>query len=245
MHREAEQFTTSASTWRSGLIADRVRGGGTIRETEVQVAIMDHFHRNGMTTYSPPIVGVGPHSGDPHYEPVAGNDAPIGAGRFRLDRPLGQDGPAAVRLQRPDPRRLRRRDGPREVRRHLQDRRRGPRRRHRAGPGRLRRRPAPARLGGRRRLPRGHRRRPATATTSSTGPATTSARRPTATAPTWTTSRPTRSGSSCRGPASRSSPASIFQEFGVRSEVNVFVDGDGKVHVTGGLQKEVLPILAG
>jgi Xaa-Pro aminopeptidase len=55
---------------------------------------MDHFHRHGLTTYSPPIVGVGPHSGDPHYEPVVGKDAPIGLGDFvlvdlwaKLDRP--------------------------------------------------------------------------------------------------------------------------------------------------------------
>ena len=57
-------------------------------------AIMDHFHRHGLTTYSPPIVGVGPHSGDPHYEPVAGKDAAIGRDDFvlidlwaKLDRP--------------------------------------------------------------------------------------------------------------------------------------------------------------
>jgi Xaa-Pro dipeptidase len=34
-----------------------------------------------------------------------------------------------------------------------------------------------------------------------------------------------------------------LEEFGVRSEINVFVDGGGTVHVTGGLQTEVLPIL--
>ena len=39
-------------------------------------------------------------------------------------------------------------------------------------------------------------------------------------------------------------PGIYFEEFGVRSEVNVFVDGDGTVHVTGGLQTKVLPILA-
>jgi Xaa-Pro aminopeptidase len=94
MHREAERLTQSAYDLAWGLIAERVRGGGTIRETEVQSAIMDHFHRNGMTTYSPPIVGVGPHSGDPHYEPVAGKDAVIGEGDFvlidlwaKMDRP--------------------------------------------------------------------------------------------------------------------------------------------------------------
>ena len=39
-------------------------------------------------------------------------------------------------------------------------------------------------------------------------------------------------------------PGIYLPEFGVRSEINVFVDGDGQVHVTGGLQTEVLPILA-
>ncbi len=94
MHRDAERFTQSAFDLAFGLIAQRVRGGGTIRETEVQSAIMDHFHRNGLTTYSPPIVGVGPHSGDPHYEPVVGQDGVIGPDDFvlidlwaKLDRP--------------------------------------------------------------------------------------------------------------------------------------------------------------
>jgi len=94
MHLEAEQYTTAAFDLAFGLIAERVRAGGTVREVEVQSAIMDYFHRHGMTTYSPPIVGVGPHSGDPHYEPVAGQDAAIGRGDFvlvdlwaKMDRP--------------------------------------------------------------------------------------------------------------------------------------------------------------
>ncbi len=94
MHLEAEQYTTAAFDLAFGLIAERVRAGGTVREVEVQSAIMDYFHRHGMTTYSPPIVGVGPHSGDPHYEPAAGHDAAIGRGDFvlvdlwaKMDRP--------------------------------------------------------------------------------------------------------------------------------------------------------------
>ncbi len=39
-------------------------------------------------------------------------------------------------------------------------------------------------------------------------------------------------------------PGIYLPEFGVRSEVNVFIDGGGQVHVTGGLQTEVVPILA-
>ncbi|QEH33657.1 Xaa-Pro dipeptidase [Aquisphaera giovannonii] len=94
MHREAEACTTSAYDVAWGLIADRTRGGGAVRETEVQAAILDHFRRHGMTTYAPPIVGVGPHSGDPHYEPLPGKDSEIRTGDFvlvdlwcKLDRP--------------------------------------------------------------------------------------------------------------------------------------------------------------
>ena len=39
-------------------------------------------------------------------------------------------------------------------------------------------------------------------------------------------------------------PGIYFEDFGIRSEVNVFVVDRGRaVHVTGGLQTEVLPIL--
>jgi Xaa-Pro aminopeptidase len=41
-------------------------------------------------------------------------------------------------------------------------------------------------------------------------------------------------------------PGIYLDEFGVRSEVNVLIDGAGQVHVTGGeLQRSVVPILAG
>jgi len=94
MHLEADRHTRAGYdvAWR--LIADRVRSGRTIRETEVQQAILDHFHTNGMTTYSPPIVGANAHSGDPHYEPRVGRDGEISRGDFvlidlwaKMDRP--------------------------------------------------------------------------------------------------------------------------------------------------------------
>jgi Xaa-Pro aminopeptidase len=40
-------------------------------------------------------------------------------------------------------------------------------------------------------------------------------------------------------------PGIYLPEFGIRSEVNVFIDGEGTVHVTGGpLQESILPILS-
>ncbi|OJW15863.1 MAG: hypothetical protein BGO49_09715 [Planctomycetales bacterium 71-10] len=84
MHRAADRVTTTAFdvAWR--FIADRTRDGGSVRETEVQATILHHFEENDLTTYSPPNVSAGPHSGDPHYEPVAGGDAEIRAGDFVL-----------------------------------------------------------------------------------------------------------------------------------------------------------------
>ena len=94
MHLEADRYTRSAYDLAWALIAGRVRDGGTIRETEVQRAIMEHFRAHGLTTYHPPIVGVGPNSGDPHYEPVVGSDGEIGEGDLvlidlwaKMDRP--------------------------------------------------------------------------------------------------------------------------------------------------------------
>lgn len=96
MHREAETHTVSAyeRVWR--FIAESVRAGRTIRETDVQTLIMKHFAEHGLLTDHAPIVGVGPHSGDPHYSPQPGNDSEIRAGDFvlvdlwaKLDRPRG------------------------------------------------------------------------------------------------------------------------------------------------------------
>ncbi|MDR3636429.1 MAG: M24 family metallopeptidase [Isosphaeraceae bacterium] len=83
-HREAERHTTAAYELAWGLIADRTRNGGSVGECEIQSAIMDHFHSNGLTAHHAPIVAVGPHSGDPHYEPNPAADTPIREGDFVL-----------------------------------------------------------------------------------------------------------------------------------------------------------------
>ena len=94
MHQEAARVCRSAYDVAFGLIADRVRRDGMLMETEVQHAILDHFRAHGLVTDGPPIVGVGPHSGDPHYETTPATDAPIREGDFilidlwaKVDRP--------------------------------------------------------------------------------------------------------------------------------------------------------------
>jgi Xaa-Pro aminopeptidase len=84
MHLEAARHTRSAYDVAFGFIAERIRNGGSVRETEVQQRILDHFAAKRLVTDHPPIVGVGPHSGDPHYEPGAGADAPIREDDFVL-----------------------------------------------------------------------------------------------------------------------------------------------------------------
>lgn len=95
-HFEAEKLTRKAYDVAYAFIADEIRKHGQTTEIAVQARIMKHFADHGMTTYSPPIVGVGPHSGDPHYSTgeTPQNDAPIKPGDFvlidlwaKMDRP--------------------------------------------------------------------------------------------------------------------------------------------------------------
>jgi len=94
MHLEADKHTQTAYDVAWSTMAEGVRKGKPAREVEVQKAIMDHFAKHGLTTYHAPIVGVGPHAGDPHYEPVPLKDSAINLGDFvlvdlwaKLDRP--------------------------------------------------------------------------------------------------------------------------------------------------------------
>lgn len=91
MHLGAGEHTNSAYavTWK--FIADQVREHGETTEAAVRDQIMAHFDRHGLTTYHPPIVGVNANSGDPHYET---GTAPIRKGDFvlvdlwaKLDKP--------------------------------------------------------------------------------------------------------------------------------------------------------------
>jgi Xaa-Pro aminopeptidase len=94
MHLEAAQHTRSAFDAAFAFIRERVQQTGSVRETEVQRRICEHFKANKVVFDHPPICAVGPHSGDPHYEPRSGSDAPIREGDFvlidlwaKLDRP--------------------------------------------------------------------------------------------------------------------------------------------------------------
>lgn len=91
MHQEAARHTDAAYNVAWDLIRQRTRNGGSVTEREVQEAIVHYFTEHDMVTHHAPIVGVNEHSGDPHYE---SGDAPIRQGDFvlvdlwaKLDRP--------------------------------------------------------------------------------------------------------------------------------------------------------------
>lgn len=243
MHREAEAVTTSAYDLAWSLIADRARDGGRIGECAVQAAILEHFHAHGLTTDHGPIVAVGPHSGDPHFEPDPATDAPIQQGDFvlidlwaKLDRPravysdltrVGFVGPTVPETYA-------------NVFRIVADARD-------AAIAAVQRAFADGRpLRGwevddaARRVIEG----------AGYGPA-------------FVHRTGHNIGQETHGNGANMDdletheerlvlprtcfsvePGIYLPEFGVRSEVNVFVDADGRVHVTGGLQTEVVPILA-
>src|SRR5205085_5488385 len=84
MHQEAGIHTDTAFGVAFRFIGDRCRNGGSVRETEVQQVILDHFARHKLETDHPPICAVNEHSGDPHYAPETGKDGLIKAGDFVL-----------------------------------------------------------------------------------------------------------------------------------------------------------------
>lgn len=91
MHQEAAVHTDSAydRVWR--FIADAVGRGAPLTERQVQQEILRHFAEHQLFADHPPIVAVGPNSGNPHYET---GDSPLKAGDFvlvdlwaKLDKP--------------------------------------------------------------------------------------------------------------------------------------------------------------
>lgn len=84
MHREAGRHTRSAFDVAFGLIRSRVGGGQEVRESQVIQAILDHFEANGLQTDHNPICAVNAHAGDPHYSTTPATDAPIRRGDFVL-----------------------------------------------------------------------------------------------------------------------------------------------------------------
>lgn len=64
--------------------ARRVRSKQAFTEYDLQQWILGQFRASGVTSDSPPIVAVGPHAGDPHYEPKERGSSPVRKGDLLL-----------------------------------------------------------------------------------------------------------------------------------------------------------------
>jgi Xaa-Pro dipeptidase len=84
LHLEAAKHTRSAYDVAFGLIQSRVRNKQEVRESHVIQAILDHFEANGVAADHAPICGVNAHSGDPHYSTTPATDSAIRASDFVL-----------------------------------------------------------------------------------------------------------------------------------------------------------------
>ncbi len=62
--------------------ASRVRAKSPLTEYELQQWMLSEFSTSGITTAEPPIVAVGAHTGDPHFEPRPSGSSAIRCWRF-------------------------------------------------------------------------------------------------------------------------------------------------------------------
>jgi hypothetical protein len=77
-------------------IARRVKGG-TPTELEIQEHMLELYRQHGMAWHDKPIVAVGPHAADPHFEPRADNTVPIKPGdRVLIDLWAKVDAPGSI-----------------------------------------------------------------------------------------------------------------------------------------------------
>jgi Xaa-Pro dipeptidase len=84
LHQRAGVETDRAFDIAWSFIASQIREQGSVAEAAVSDVIMEHFNKSGLTTYHPPIVAREAHSGDPHYETGTGSDSAIREGDFVL-----------------------------------------------------------------------------------------------------------------------------------------------------------------
>lgn len=94
MHLEASRLTDGAFSHAWQFVTETVLREGEVLETAVQKVILDYFRDHQLVTDHGPIVAVGPHSGDPHFETSPERDLPIRRGDLllidlwaKLDRP--------------------------------------------------------------------------------------------------------------------------------------------------------------
>jgi len=83
-HRAAGRVIDAITQAAFSEAARRVSANESFTEFDLQEWILGQFRANGVVSDSAPIVAVGPHSGDPHYEPQQGTSSRVRRGDFLL-----------------------------------------------------------------------------------------------------------------------------------------------------------------
>ena len=68
LHKEAGVIVDRIRAEAFGKIRDAVGSGNGATEYDIQQFIMNRFRQEGLTTYSPPMVGTNDHPADPHFD---------------------------------------------------------------------------------------------------------------------------------------------------------------------------------
>jgi Xaa-Pro dipeptidase len=83
-HRAAGKAIDNITAAAFAEAARRVGAGESFTEYDLQQWMLDQFRAGGVVSDSAPIVAVGPHSGDPHYEPMPRGSAQVRKGDLLL-----------------------------------------------------------------------------------------------------------------------------------------------------------------
>ncbi len=83
-HLEAGRRVDEIRRQAFALIGEALATGRSISEWDVKRFILESFERAGLVTDHGPIVAVNAHASNPHYEPQADSSAPVRAGDFVL-----------------------------------------------------------------------------------------------------------------------------------------------------------------
>ena len=78
--RHLGEIAKLAHAW----VREAVQGGRTIQEAELQGRMVAEYERRGLLTNGPPIVARNAHAGNPHFEGTPENSQPIGEGDVLL-----------------------------------------------------------------------------------------------------------------------------------------------------------------
>ena len=83
-HLEAGRHVDKIRADAFKMIGERLRSGIPVDELDVKHFILNEFARDGLLTDHGPIVGVNANAANPHYEPETGQSSPIHQGDFVL-----------------------------------------------------------------------------------------------------------------------------------------------------------------